>query len=67
MAAGILAYVLLEYPVGILADDYWGEKEMMATGFMIIALAVSILSFISGASLIALMVLMFFIENKRAI
>jgi hypothetical protein len=27
-----LAYVILEYPIGIIADRYIGEKEMMAAG-----------------------------------
>lgn len=33
---GLLAYVFLEYAIGIIADRYIGEKEMMFVGFVII-------------------------------
>jgi MFS family permease len=59
IAAGILAYVLFEYPIGVLADNYFGEKEMMALGFLILALTVSSISFMTTAALIPWMVLMF--------
>ncbi len=59
IAAGLLAYVLFEYPIGILADNYFGEKEMMAVGFLILALTVSSISFVATTALIPWMVLMF--------
>ena len=59
IAAGLLAYVLFEYPIGILADNYFGEKEMMAIGFLILALTVSSISFMTTAQLIPWMLLMF--------
>jgi MFS family permease len=59
IAAGLLAYVLCEYPIGILADDYIGEKIMMALGFLILALSVSTISFMTTTALIPWMVLMF--------
>ena len=59
IAAGLLAYVLFEYPIGILADNYFGEKEMMALGFLILALAVSSISFMTTVALIPWMLLMF--------
>jgi MFS family permease len=59
IAAGLLAYVLFEFPIGILADNYFGEKEMMALGFLIIALTVSSISFMATAALIPWMLLMF--------
>lgn len=45
IAAGFVAYVIFEYPIGIIADDYIGEKEMMAVGFLILALSSAAISF----------------------
>jgi MFS family permease len=59
IASGLLAYTLCEYPIGILADNYFGEKEMMAIGFLILALTVSCISFMTDVPLIYWMVLMF--------
>ncbi|MFA6533538.1 MAG: MFS transporter [Patescibacteria group bacterium] len=33
----LLPFVLLEIPAGILADKYWGEKEILASGFIILS------------------------------
>ena len=44
IAAGLLGYLICEYPIGVLADNYWGEKEMMGIGFLILALAVASIS-----------------------
>ncbi len=59
IAVGLFAYVLFEYPIGILADRYIGEKEMMASGFLILAVTSSWISFMTAVSVIAWMVLMF--------
>lgn len=59
IAAGLLAYVLFEYPVGILADDYFGEKEMMAVGFLILALTTASISFMTTVNILPWMMLMF--------
>lgn len=56
---GMLAYALFEYPIGILADKKYGEKEMMALGFLILAITVSWISFMAGATILAWMILMF--------
>ena len=44
---GQLAYVFFEYPIGRLADLYWGEKEMMAVGFLVLAVSTAALAFIT--------------------
>ncbi len=54
-----LAYVILEYPIGIVADRYIGEKEMMAAGFLIIIIATSWMSFVTVASVTVWAVIMF--------
>ncbi len=59
IAAGLLAYVVCEYPIGIIADNYYGEKEMMAFGFLILALSVAAISFMTTTEMIPWMVLMF--------
>lgn len=59
IAAGLFAYVLFEYPVGILADDYIGEKEMMALGFLILALTMAGVTAVGAAPVGVWMALMF--------
>ncbi|MCA9357796.1 MFS transporter [Candidatus Kaiserbacteria bacterium] len=54
-----LAYVVFEYPIGLIADKYIGEKEMMGFGFLIIAIATSWMSFVTVASLLAWSIIMF--------
>jgi predicted MFS family arabinose efflux permease len=56
---GLMAYVLLEYLIGYAADNYIGEKEMMAFGFAIIAIATSWFIFLDESSIIAWMIAMF--------
>ncbi|MFT7506885.1 MAG: MFS family permease [Acidimicrobiales bacterium] len=58
-AVGLLAYVLIEYPVGVIADRYIGEKEMMAVGFLILAVTSSWISFMAEAPVVAWMILVF--------
>lgn len=55
----LMAYVLLEYPIGYLADNYFGEKEMMALGFVIMSLSVSSFVFLNEASIFSWMVALF--------
>lgn len=56
---GLMAYVIFEYPIGIVADKWLGEKEMMALGFVILAISISWFSFIDNTSIGAWMVVMF--------
>lgn len=57
--AGLIAYVFFEYPIGIIADKYIGEKEMMAFGFLVLAMTTSWLSFIDDTSVLEWMIVMF--------
>lgn len=54
-----LAYVILEYPIGLIADKYIGEKEMMGFGFLIMAISVSWMAFVSVASVLVWSIIMF--------
>jgi predicted MFS family arabinose efflux permease len=56
---GLLAYVIFEYAIGYVADTYIGEKEMMAFGFAVIAVATSWFSFLNHDTIFIWMVAMF--------
>lgn len=59
IAVGLLAYVLFEYPAGYIADHFIGEKEMMAIGFVILALTVAGIAIITPLGVVGWMILMF--------
>jgi len=59
IATGLFAYTIFEYPIGILADDYWGEKEMMAVGFLILALTAAGITAMTSLLVWPWMLLMF--------
>jgi len=59
---GQMAYVIFEYPVGIIADKYIGEKEMMGLGFLILIFSVSWMSFVTAASVLIWSIIMFIIR-----
>jgi hypothetical protein len=54
-----MAYVIFEYPIGIIADRYIGEKEMMGFGFLIIAISTAWISFVTRPSVLVWSVIMF--------
>ncbi len=58
-AFGLFAYVVVEWPVGIIADRWLGEKEIMALGFLVLAISVSWMSFLTAATILPWMVLLF--------
>lgn len=55
----LLAYVFFEYPIGVVADKYIGEKEMMAFGFLLIAVSTSWLAFLPSGNIVIWMVALF--------
>ena len=59
MFVGLFAYVLFEYPIGIIADTYVGEKRMMAFGFLILALSTSWFAFLPPGHIAVWMLVMF--------
>jgi len=44
----LIPFVLLDMPLGKLADKKWGEKEMMSIGFIIMAISTVIMSVVDG-------------------
>jgi MFS family permease len=45
----LFPFAILEAPLGRLADERWGEKEMLTAGFIIIGVSTICLAFIPGA------------------
>jgi MFS family permease len=54
-----MAYVIFEYPIGLIADKYIGEKEMMALGWLIIIISVSWMSFVDVPDVLMWCIIMF--------
>jgi MFS family permease len=59
IAVGLIAYALFEYPAGYIADRFIGEKEMMAGGFVILALTVAGVALTAPFGVLGWMMLMF--------
>ncbi len=59
IAFALFAYVIIEWPVGIIADRWLGEKELMALGFLILAISTSWISFVNTSEIWPWMVLFF--------
>ncbi len=59
IAAGLMAYVIFEYPIGIIADRYLGEQEMMSVGFLILAVTTAAIGVVGSLGIIGFMLLMF--------
>jgi Major Facilitator Superfamily len=59
MFFGQLAYVICEYPIGIIADKFIGEKEMMALGLMIMAISTAWISFVDVKNVLMWALVMF--------
>ncbi|MFA5188371.1 MAG: MFS transporter [Patescibacteria group bacterium] len=48
----LIPFVVFEYPAGYLADKYWGEKEMLIIGMILMAISSIIMGYFTGVSLI---------------
>ena len=59
IAVGIMAYVLLEFPIGYLADNYIGEQEMMILGYLLLAAGVATIGIVTTDNVWIWMGLMF--------
>jgi len=55
----LVPFVLLEAPLGKIADKYLGEKELLTLGFLIMAVATAYLSFINGGGLLVWALVLF--------
>jgi MFS family permease len=54
-----MAYVIFEYPIGIIADRYIGEKEMMGLGLLILAVSVAWMSFVTVPNVVLWTIVLF--------
>ncbi|MBI3573885.1 MFS transporter [Candidatus Kaiserbacteria bacterium] len=52
MTLSVVPYLLLEYPIGVIADSYLGEKEIAFAGYIIMAAGTVLISFIGGMALL---------------
>ncbi len=55
----LVPFLLLEAPLGRLADKRLGEKEIMSVGFIVIAAATALMSFVTDNSFLTWAVLLF--------
>lgn len=55
----LLPFVLLDYPLGRLADKYWGEKEILIAGLIIAGAATISLAFVSTTAIVAWAAILF--------
>ncbi len=62
----LLPFVLLEYPAGWLADKKWGDKEIMAVGFILMALGFAALAFVTADTMIIFIVLILVVNRSGA-
>lgn len=55
----LIPFVLFEYPLGRLADRWFGEKEILAIGFFLMALATTLIPFIQASALVVWGIVLF--------
>ncbi|MFZ4500332.1 MAG: MFS transporter [Minisyncoccia bacterium] len=55
----LLPFIIFPYPMGRLADKYLGEKELMITSLVVIAVAIALFAFVNTPSAIAVAVILF--------
>lgn len=55
----LIPFVLLEIPLGKIADSYLGEKEILVFGFIITGIATSFITFYTGNNIVAWMTILF--------
>jgi len=66
-AVGLSAYVLFEWPTGMLADRWLGEKELMALGFFILAISTSWIAFMHTSAILPWMIVLFASRTAAAL
>jgi MFS family permease len=58
LSIAMIPYVVLEYPLGYIADTWLGEKEILILGFIILSASTLVMSFIDGVSFFAWVAIM---------
>lgn len=52
ISVAMIAFLIFEWPAGRLADAVWGEKELMAVGFVIMAAATLLFAYADGPTIL---------------
>jgi MFS family permease len=55
----LLPFIIFELPAGKIADRWWGEKELLSAGFIIIGIFTAIIPFIGIASFVLWTIILF--------
>lgn len=55
----LLPFILIELPLGRLADSRWGEKEILSLGFIIMAISTALISYVTDHHFIIWIVILF--------
>jgi len=63
----LLPFVILEWPAGIIADKYLGEKEIMITGLLIMIIASFLIFSVHSYSLLVWAAILFFSRSGAAL
>lgn len=55
----LLPFILIELPLGKLADSRWGEKEILSLGFIIMAISTALISYVTDHHFIIWIAILF--------
>lgn len=55
----LIPFVIFQYPAGYLADKYWGEKEILFVGMLLMAISTIIMGYFSGLNLLIWGIILF--------
>lgn len=62
----LLPYVLLEYPVGWLADRVWGDKELLLAGFVVMGVGFAAIALVNESTMLLVILLLLSINRAGA-
>jgi MFS family permease len=65
-AVMLLPFVFIEYPAGVIADRWLGDKELMIVGFVITGFAFGALAFVTAATPLILIAIILFVSRVGA-
>lgn len=63
---GLIPFVLLEYALGVVADKYIGEKELMSLGFVIMSLSTMAIVFVPHEPILWIWIVIMFVSRVGA-
>lgn len=59
----LLPFVFIEYPAGLIADRWLGDKELLIAGFVITGIAFAAIGFITATTPLAIIALILFVSR----